>query len=121
MVFNSDFYYKLINNGVDSVESLMNLSKCSRATAYRVFKLVKEKKSLENRPRSGRKPKLTTDVFKKVTDMIRKDSKISTRKMSQRLEKRNIVKVSYSTICRALKSKCYFSKLLVVPSAAHVR
>ena len=78
----------------------------SRTTIYRVFKKLRETGTISRKPGSGRKSKIQDDIFDKVKAILKDDNTLSAGEIQQKLEEQGI-RVSNSSITRALKSRKY--------------
>ena len=107
MVKNSITYSILLNNSNVTASDLVKLTGCSLRTAYRILKLKKEGKSLENRPKSGRPKKLSGRDLKVAKCILARNSKITCAQLSLELEQRLGVSVCPTTVYRNLVSSGY--------------
>ena len=116
MVQNSSTFNILLTNSDINANDLVKLTGCSRRTAYRILKLKKDGKSLENRPRSGRPRKLNSHDLKIIKGIIAQKPMITCRRLASELKSRSNVSVSPSSVHRSLV-RCGFSKVkpTVVP------
>ena len=81
----------------------------SRAKIYRVFKKLREAETISRKSGSGRKCKIQDDIFKKVKAILKDDNTLSAGEIQKKFEEQGI-RVSNSSITRAIKSKKYNKK-----------
>ena len=110
MVKNGSTYETLYKNGLKSAGELAKVTGCSRATAFRVLKLLNEGESLEDRPRSGRPCKMNGDDIRLVKCIAVKRACISTKRLSKELQERRGTIVHPTTIYRTLLASGYAKK-----------
>ena len=95
---------------------LIKAIKDSRATAFRVLKLLREGKSLEDRPRTGRPPKMSSEDIRVAKCIASKRTSISINKLAVELRERRQTIVHPSTVYRNLVKHGYEKrKPLIVP------
>lgn len=116
MVQNFSTFEILYKNGYTTAEMLIKAIKCSRATAFRVLKLLREGKSLEDRPRTGRPPKMSSEDIRVAKCIASKRTSISINKLAVELRERRQTIVHPSTVYRNLVKHGYEKrKPLIVP------
>ena len=63
-----------MSRGILDYKKLINLTGCSRSTVFRAIKLYKNRESLHDKPKSGRKRKIDNNVS--VINMVKRESSI---------------------------------------------
>lgn len=93
----------LVNAGISDIATLQSSSGLSRASVYRGISAIRNGLSAQDKERSGRPPKLTSDDRRCITQIANNNTTISTNEIASIVrETRNLV-VSSRTIQRSLK------------------
>jgi transposase len=93
----------LWTSGTKEPKKIQELTNIPKTTVYRIIKRIKEDEGLEDKPRSGRPPKLSDDDRRRVAQLALNHRYWSSTLIAEEAHRRGSPKVQKSTICRALK------------------
>lgn len=88
----------------NSIRQISDQLKISRSTVDRIIQRHKNQEPLENKPKTGRKKKLTEKDVAYLARMVRKDPFVSAPKLAKRMEETTGKAMGRMTITRALKT-----------------